>query len=226
MDYYTKILTKNWEEFEEEQNNYLEKEYYAQESNCAIQEFDVIQQFTTNELFDTREALIGWAKKIGKQNGIVIVIKSSESRGPGKRPRVHLACERSGKYRPSKRKEEIIGELKRKCTGSKKCDCPFELLGMKFEQWELKVVCGLHNHALAVQLEGHSYAGRLIEKEKVILKTMSENLVKPRNILMSLKADDENNVTTIKTIYNARQRYKLIEKDGRSQMQQLMKKLR
>ncbi|XP_052172209.1 protein FAR1-RELATED SEQUENCE 5-like [Diospyros lotus] len=188
--------------------------------------FDVIQQFTINELFDTREALIRWAKKIEKQNGIMIVIKSSESGGPGKRPRVHLACERSGKYRPSKKKEEIIGELKRKCTGSKKCDCPFELLGMKFEQWELKVVCGMHNHALAVQLEGHSYAGRLTEKEKVILKTMSENLVKPKNILMSFKADDENNVTTIKTIYNARQRYKLIEKGGRSQMQQLIKKLR
>ena len=55
---------------------------------------------------------------------------------------------------------------------------------------------------------------------------MSENLVKSKNILMTLKAKDEDNVTTIKTIYNARQRYKLIEKCGRSQMQQLMKKLR
>ncbi|XP_052175667.1 protein FAR1-RELATED SEQUENCE 5-like [Diospyros lotus] len=209
MDYYTKLLTENWDEFEEEHDSYLEKEYDAQ-----------------TQLFDTREALIGWAKKIGKQNETVIVIKSSESGGPGKRPRVRLSCERSGKYRTSKKKEEIIGELKRKSTGSKKCDCPFELLGMKFEQWELKVICGVHNHPLAVQLEGHSYAGRLTEKEKGILKTMSENLVKPKNILMSLKADDENNVTTIKTIYNARQRYKLIEKGGRSQMQQLMKKLR
>ncbi|XP_052171683.1 PKS-NRPS hybrid synthetase cheA-like [Diospyros lotus] len=124
MDYYTKLLTENWDEFEEEHDSYLEKEYDAQ------------------------------------------------------------------------------------------------------TQWELKVICGVHNHPLAVQLEGHSYAGRLTEKEKGILKTMSENLVKPRNILMSLKVDDENNVTTIKTIYNARQRYKLIEKGGRSQMQQLMKKLR
>jgi len=35
--------------------------------------------------------------------------------------------------RSSKKKEETIGELKHKYTGSKKCDCPFELLGMKFE---------------------------------------------------------------------------------------------
>ncbi|XP_052208410.1 protein FAR-RED IMPAIRED RESPONSE 1-like [Diospyros lotus] len=54
---------------------------------------------------------------------------------------------------------------------------------------------------------------------------MSNNLVKPRNILMAIKAQDHRNATTIKTIYNARQRYRLIEKGGRSQMQQLMKKL-
>ena len=75
------------------------------------------------------------------------------------------------------------------------------------------------------QLEGHSYAGRLIEEKKEILNTMSNNLMKPINILMVIKAQDDRNVTTIKTIYNAHQRYRLIEKDGRSQMQQLMKKL-
>ena len=77
---------------------------------------------------------------------------------------------------------------------------------MKFlyEQWNLKVVCRLHNHTLAAQLEGHLYARRLIEKKKELLKTMSKNLVKFRNILMTLKVDDEKNVAIIKTIYNAR----------------------
>ena len=75
-------------------------------------------------------------------------------------------------------------------------------------------------------MEGHSYVGRFIEKEKEILKIISENLVKSRNILIILKVEDEDNVTTIKIIYNARQKYKLIKKCGRSQMQQLMKKLR
>ena len=29
MDYYTQMLTMDWEEFEEEQNNYIEKQYQA-----------------------------------------------------------------------------------------------------------------------------------------------------------------------------------------------------
>ncbi|XP_052209388.1 PKS-NRPS hybrid synthetase cheA-like [Diospyros lotus] len=231
-----------WEEFDEEENGLEEEQRESVENGLMsmVEEnlenetplpteksFDAVQPFTTNEFFSSREALIGWAKKVGKENGIIIVIKSSESGGPSRKPRVRLACERSGKYRPSKKGEEAIGELKRKSTGSKKCGCPFELLGVKSsnEHWKLKVVCGLHNHAAATQLEGHSYAGRLTEKEKEILKIMSKNHVKPKNILMTLKAEDKKNVTTIKSIYNARQRYRLIEKDGHSQMQQLMKKL-
>ena len=99
-------------------------------------------------------------------------------------------------------------------TGTKKCDCPFELLGVQFsnEHWMLKVVCGSHNHLPAAQLESHSYPDRLTEKEKEITITMSNNLVKPRNILMTLKTEDEKNVSTIKTIYNARQRYRVIDK--------------
>ena len=85
-----------------------------------------------------------------------------------------------------KKREESGEELKRKCTGSKKCDCPFQLVGLKVlnGEWKLKITCGFHNHAPSTQLEGHSYARWLIEKEKKILNTMSNNLVKPRNILM------------------------------------------
>jgi len=55
---------------------------------------------------------------------------------------------------------------------------------------------------------------------------MFNNFVKSRNILMTLKAENEKNVSTIKTIYNARQRYRVIDKCSRSQIQQLMKKLK
>jgi len=43
-------------------------------------------------------------------------------------------------------------------------------------------------------------------------------MVKSRNILMTLKAENEDNVIIIKTIYNARQIDRLIEKGSRSQM--------
>ncbi|XP_052193889.1 uncharacterized protein LOC127802218 [Diospyros lotus] len=157
--------------------------------------FDASQTFVSNEIFSNRETLIEWVKTVGKENDMVIVIKSSESGGIGRKPRVRLACEWSGKYKSSKKGDETIGETNRRTTGSKKCGYPFELLGVKLsnEHWMLKVVCGLHNHLPAAQLEGHSYAGRLTEKEKQILITMSNNLVKSRNILMTLKAEDEKN---------------------------------
>ena len=74
-------------------------------------------------------------------------------------------------------------------------------------------------------MEGHSYAGRLSDGEKTILSDMTKNLLKPRNILLSIKNHDEYNVSTMKTIYNARHKHRLLNSAGRSQMQQLMKQL-
>ena len=74
-------------------------------------------------------------------------------------------------------------------------------------------------------MEGHSYAGRLSDGEKTILSDMTKNLVKPRNILLSIKNHDEYNVSTMKTIYNVCHKHRLLNSAGRSQMQQLMKQL-
>ena len=45
---------------------------------------------------------------------------------------------------------------------------------------------------------------------------MTKNLVKPRNILLSIKNHDEYNVSTMKTIYNARHKHRLLNSAGRS----------
>ncbi|XP_028097183.1 uncharacterized protein LOC114297035 [Camellia sinensis] len=71
------------------------------------------------------------------------------------------------------------------------------------DDWILIVVCGVHNHPAAEYLEGHSYAGRLSYEETSLLVDMSKSM----------------------TIYNARHRYKVAEKAGRSQMQQLLGQL-
>lgn len=102
------------------------------------------------------------------------------------------------------------------------------LQGIKLENddgWSVKVICPMHNHPSAERLEGHSFAGRLTKKEESLVIDLTENMVKAKNILSTLKNKDEKNVTTIKTIYNVRNRLRLREKAGRSQMQQLMKKL-
>jgi len=55
--------------------------------------------FTTYEVFQTREALIKWARKVGKSHGFMIIIKKSDAERNGKEGRISLSCERSGKYR-------------------------------------------------------------------------------------------------------------------------------
>ncbi|XP_022642740.1 PKS-NRPS hybrid synthetase CHGG_01239-like [Vigna radiata var. radiata] len=101
--------------------------------------------------------------------------------------------------------------------------CPFKLRGKpKGHSWVLKVMCGYHNHELAETLVGHPYAGRLNAAEQSILIDMTKSQVKPANILLTLKEHNEDNVTTIKQIYNARYTYKRSLRGSRTEMQQLM----
>jgi len=51
---------------------------------------------------------------------------------------------------------------------------------------------------------------------------MTNSLVKPRNILLTMKEYKEKNVTTIKQVYNARYLYKKLVRGDRTEMQQLM----
>ncbi|GMP33792.1 hypothetical protein CsSME_00006954 [Camellia sinensis var. sinensis] len=82
-----------------------------------------------------------------------------------------------------------------KLTRTKKCGCPFDLRAHK-------LMTGVHNHPLAEHLEGHSYAGRLLEEKTSILVDMSKSMVRLKEILITLKQRDALNVTTMKTIYN------------------------
>ena len=86
------------------------------------------------------------------------------------------------------------------------------------DDWSLIVVCGVHTHPAADYLEGHSYAGRLSHEETSLLVNMSKSMVRLSEILVTLKQRDDANASTMKTIYNARHRYKVAEKAGRSQM--------
>lgn len=179
------------------------------------------------QVFNSREELVAWARDIGKRLGYVIIILSSQSQNGGRKARLRLGCERSGAYKPSKNIKKT-DRVSRSKTGTKKTGCPFMLQGQKLENeddWLVKIVCAYHNHPPAEQLEGHSFAGRLTKDEESLLFDMSANMIKPRNILMTLKTKDKTNVSTIRTIYNVRHKHRLVDKVGRSQMQQLMKKL-
>ncbi|KAG8481503.1 hypothetical protein CXB51_026369 [Gossypium anomalum] len=75
-----------------------------------------------------------------------------------------------------------------------------------FTDQTLKVICDQHNHPPAQHMEGHAYARRLKENEKNLLVDLTSKNVIPRDILSTLKEQDENNVSTLKTIYNVQQK--------------------
>ncbi|CAL5326713.1 unnamed protein product [Camellia sinensis] len=180
-----------------------------------------------SQVFKSKDELLNWVREVGKRNGLVIVIKTSDYGGGKKRPRMYLACERSGQYRATK-KLKHDGNNTSRITGTKKCGCPFDMRAHRFttyDEWTLTVVCGLHNHPPAEHLEGHSYAGRLSKDEKALLMDMSTSMVRPKEILVTLKQRDALNVSTLKTIYNVRHRNRVVQRAGRSQMQHLLGEL-
>ncbi|KAL5153284.1 Protein FAR1-RELATED SEQUENCE 5 [Glycine soja] len=125
---------------------------------------------------------------------------------------VLIGCERSGKYRRD--------------TGTRKCGCPFKLRckpAVRGEGWMVKLICGVHNHELTKSLVGHPYAGRLTKAEKTLIADMTKSMVKPRNILLTLKEHNANSCTTIKQIYNARSAFRSSIRGNDLEMQHLMK---
>ncbi|PIA54050.1 hypothetical protein AQUCO_00900551v1 [Aquilegia coerulea] len=175
---------------------------------------DFTDAFSTDEVFNSRDELIKWARDVGRSVGVVVIIKKSEFGVSGRTSRLFFACERFGKRRENKKYTST-----RKRT-SKRCDCPFLLRGVKMpqdDQWMVKVVCGHHNHQLGRHLQGSSVAGKLTPEEKEIVKHMLKTGVKPKDILKALKERDQRNESTVRTIYNAQAKMRLEEMSAISQ---------
>lgn len=167
-----------------------------------------------SQVFTSRQSLINWIQQIGYKLGYVIIISRSNIGGFGKKCRLQFKCDRGGNYQSKKPSMKHIG--------TKKINCPFKLKGRKMkldDNWMLEVVCAEHNHAPAIYMEGHPYPGRLSEYEIQVMVEISEQNTKSRDILTELKKRDPNNVSTIRTIYNARKKHKTAAKLGQSQMQ-------
>ncbi|KAL5184951.1 hypothetical protein HKD37_17G048557 [Glycine soja] len=155
---------------------------YENEQECGVNEphVDCSDAFNTSQVFGTRDDVLQWARSVSHENIFVAVIM---------------------------RKKEFV----RRDTGSRKCGCPFKLRGKLViggQSWMVKLIYGIHNHELAKSLVGHPYAGRLTKDEKTIIADMTKSMVKPRNILLTLKEHNANSCTTIKQIYNARSAYR------------------
>ncbi|GKB09496.1 hypothetical protein Tco_0837808 [Tanacetum coccineum] len=71
-------------------------------------------------------------------------------------------------------------------------------------------------------MEGHPYTKRLSKDEYRLVENLTKKSVPPRDILSILKAQNENNVSTIKDIYNAQYKIHKALQVGKSTMQVLI----
>lgn len=185
---------------------------------------DVSQHFQTDFVFESRDALLSYCRDIGKQIGVVIVIRKSESPTSRRRGRLILGCEHGGNY---KRNDKCTptGSKESRNTDTTKKGCPFNLKGLPQNdgKWKLQVLCGEHNHQLAEKLIGHPYVGRLTTEEMDYVRDLWKTNTRPRDILINLKEKFPDNISTRKTIYNALLKLRNEEKQGLPTMQFLMK---
>ena len=156
--------------------------------------------------------------------GFVVVIMRSDI-DTGKRGMtsfILIGCEMSWKYIAYKK------DLVWMVTDSRKCGCPLKLQAKRVlggEGWMVMLICETHNHALDKLFIGHPYVGRLTEDENIIICYMIKLMVKPKNILLTLKEYNSKYCTTMKQVYNPRYVYRYFIRGNNSEMQQLMKLL-
>ncbi|KAI3996886.1 hypothetical protein MKX01_021162 [Papaver californicum] len=188
---------------------------------------DLTQCFKTDKVFDSRDAVIQWCQEVGRKNNTVLVITKSNSKPAGKGSVVELGCERGGVYKNHKRKDykPKTGLKRKRAPNTKKCGCPFSLrsLCMVGNKWNIKVRCGRHNHEVENALTEHALIKRLKEDEEQLLARLTTSGLRPQQVLKVLKERNKENQSTIRTIYNARAKLRMLEMEGKSVMQQILK---
>lgn len=96
-------------------------------------------------------------------------------------------------------------------TVTRKCDCSFKFWGKPNRNglgWVLKLLCHNCNHELVYTLVDHSCTDRLKLNEYSMHIDMTKSLIKLSSILLTLKENNEENLTAIKQLYNVQYSYK------------------
>ncbi|TYG95711.1 hypothetical protein ES288_A11G289900v1 [Gossypium darwinii] len=123
--------------------------------------------FFTDQVFESREELMQWVQNTAFSLGYIIVTRRSKAKENGVVYYVTLICDRGGEY---KFKESS------KKSGTKKTNCKFRLVGSYLKQYD-------------------GWMLRAVErKRKKLLVDLTSKNVTPRDILSTLKEQDENNV--------------------------------
>lgn len=152
--------------------------------------------------FVDRDELIQHVGDFAVSQGYVVTIKQS------KRDRVViLGCDRGGVYRNRQKHidESSSEHSRRKKTGSRLTNCPFEAVGKKDDGlWVLTIKNGTHNHEPLKDISEHPSARRFSEREVLLIKEMTESGLKPRQILKRLRQSNPDLLSTPKHVYNVK----------------------
>jgi hypothetical protein len=82
---------------------------------------DVSSHFVTDQVFETKEMLLKWARDRATPLRFSIVVERSDNGTAKIKGFIVLGCERGGAYNPTGKK------LKKDGLGSRKCGCPFRI---------------------------------------------------------------------------------------------------
>nr|KAJ0192547.1 hypothetical protein LSAT_V11C800399650 [Lactuca sativa] len=80
----------------------------------------------------------------------------------------------------------------------------------------------MHNHETALYLEGLPYPRCLYVDKTQLVEDLIRKNVKPKDILSTLKKENVENLSILPTIYNARQKFRMKENSGKTQIQVVM----
>ncbi|KAK3009290.1 hypothetical protein RJ639_014333 [Escallonia herrerae] len=150
--------------------------------------------------FIDREELIQYVGEFGVSQGYVVTIKQSK-----KDKVVILGCDRGGVYRNRRKSVEESERVRKRKSGSRLTNCPFELLGKREDGlWVLTIKNGSHNHEALTDITQHPSARRFTEKEVLLIKDMTEAGLKPRQILKRLRQSNPELLSTPKHVYNVK----------------------
>nr|KAJ0210928.1 hypothetical protein LSAT_V11C400197040 [Lactuca sativa] len=165
--------------------------------------------FSTKQMFKSREELFELIQNKARSLGYIKGINDFVYK-------VVLICDRGGEYKATNTV---------RASGTRKTNCKFEPEGKyskEHNKWTLSVICDDHNHPPAQHMEGHPFIRRLSVDETRLVEDLTRKNLPPRDILSTLKGQNENNVSVIQTVYNAQQKIRRQEQAGKTPMQVLM----
>ncbi|CAI8612974.1 unnamed protein product [Vicia faba] len=176
--------------------------------------------YTGREIFESRDKILEWAQSTGKNHGIVVVINRFDyANGLRERKdKLIMGCDKGGNY---KNKNESLKPSDGNYT--MKVRCPFRLRSVPSGiGWKVMVRCGMHNHRLDKDLEGHDILDRLKDHERKFVNDMTKYNMAPRYIIYALKDKDPENLTSITQVYRTRATYRLGKKCAMTKIQMLL----